>query len=280
MKVLVVGGTGTAGRPTVAELARRGHEVRVLSRHGGTVQSADGARAVGVCGDVTTGAGLAEAMDGVDAVIDTSNITTLDEQTARRFFVSATERLLAAEAANDVRHHVLISIVGIDILPIAYYRAKLAQERAVVEAGASAGGVRWTVLRATQFHEFAAQMIARLRRGPLVPMPVMSMQPVSALDVATALADAVESGPGPSGRSPELAGPEVLSLPVMARAVLDARGERGIVVPLPLPGAAGRAMRRGSLRPASGTPVRIGTTTFDDYLRRLRSARVTEGAQV
>jgi uncharacterized protein YbjT (DUF2867 family) len=277
MKVLVVGGTGTAGRPTVAELARRGHEVRVLSRHGAAGQGMDAPRVVGVHGDVTTGAGLAEAMDGVDAVVDTSNITTLSEKAATAFFVGAAERLTAAEAAAGVRHHLMLSIVGIDVVPTGYYHAKVAQERAAA-AGASAGGLRWGVLRVTQFHEFAAQMITRLRRGPLVPMPVISMQPVSALDVGAAIADAVESGPGESGRLPDLAGPEVLSLPGMARAVLEARGEHGIVVPLPLPGAAGRAMRRGALRPASGTPVRIGTTTFDDYLTALRSARLRTGA--
>jgi uncharacterized protein YbjT (DUF2867 family) len=277
MKVVVVGGTGTLGRPTVAELALRGHEVRVLSRHGGTGQSADGGRVVGLRADLGTGAGLAEAMDGVDAVVDTSNIVTLAERSATAFFVGAAERLTAAEAAAGVRHHVLVSIVGSDRVPTGYYRAKLAQE-AAVEAGASGAGIRWNVLRATQFHDFAAQMIDRLRRGPLVPMPAMSLQPVSTLDVAAALADAVETASGASGRLPELAGPQVLALPRMARAVLDARGDHALVVPLALPGAAGRAMRRGALRPASGTPVRIGRTTFDDYLGTLRTAHVTAGA--
>jgi uncharacterized protein YbjT (DUF2867 family) len=270
MKVLVVGGSGTAGDPTVAELARRGHEVRALSRHG-SERTDQGREVTGVRGDVTTGAGLAEAMDGVEVVVDASNITTLDGKAATRFFVGAAQRLTAAETAAGVRHHVLLSIVGIDLVPNGYYRAKLAQERAA-ETGASAGGVRWSVLRATQFHEFAAQLIARLRRGPLVPLPVLSLQPVSSLDVAAALADAVELGPGPSGRLPELAGPEVLTLPAMARAVLHARGERALVLPVVLPGAAGRAMRSGALRPAAGTPVRIGTRTFDDYLRALRTA--------
>jgi uncharacterized protein YbjT (DUF2867 family) len=197
MHVLVVGGTGMVGRPTVEELARRGHEVRVLSRHPGP----DNAQVRQVAGDVSTGAGLAEAMDGVDAVVDVSNVATLDQDVATRFFVGATDRLLAAEAAAGVGQHVLLSIVGIDRVPTGYYRAKVAQERAV-ESGADAAGVRWTILRATQFHEFAGQMIQRLRRGPLVPVPVMAVQPVSTLDVAKALADAVEQEAGPSGRVP------------------------------------------------------------------------------
>ncbi|MGZ4626806.1 MAG: SDR family oxidoreductase [Kineosporiaceae bacterium] len=268
MRIVVVGGTGTVGRPTVEELARRGHDVRVLSRH-----SRPGAgRCSQVAGDVTTGAGLAEAMDGVDAVVDVSNVATLDEGVATRFFVRGTERLVAAEAAAGVRHHVLLSIVGVDRVPTGYYRAKVAQERAVA-VGAEAAGVRWSVLRATQFLEFAGQMIERLRRGPLLPVPVMAVQPVSTLDVARALADVVERGANASGRVPDLAGPDPMSLTDMVRDVLHARGERGLVLPMPLPGAAGRAMRSGALRPASGAPVRFGTVTFEDYLAHLRTSR-------
>jgi uncharacterized protein YbjT (DUF2867 family) len=282
MKVVVVGGTGTVGSPTVAGLAGRGHEVRVLSRHGGALRTeghgTDDGRVVGLRGDVTTGAGLAEALDGVDAVVDVSNVLTLDERTATAFFVGATDHLLDAEASAGVRRHVALSIVGVDLVPTGYYRAKVAQEWAV-EAGGSVAGVRWNVLRATQFHEFAGQMIARLRRGPVVPVPVMSVQPVSTLDVAAALADAVELGSGLSGRLPDVAGPEVLSLPDMTRAVLDARGDRALIVPLRLPGRTGRAIRRGMLRPASGTPVRIGAIRFDDYVRTVRAGGVTAGTQ-
>ena len=259
MRILVVGGTGTVGRPTVEELARRGHDVRVLSRH-------PGPDARQVAGDVTTGAGLAEAMDAADAVVDVSNVTTLDEAVATRFFVGATERLVAAEAAARVRQHVLLSIVGVERVPSGYYKAKVAQERALA-AAADAAGVRWRVLRATQFHEFAGQMVERLRRGPLVPAPLMAVQPVSTLDVASALADAVEQSAGASGRLPDLAGPEAMSFTSMVREVLRAHGERALVLPLPLPGAAGRAMRSGALRPASGSQVRLGAVRFEEYVR-------------
>src|SRR3954453_7381600 len=103
MRVLVVGGTGTAGRPTVEELARRGHQVRVLSRSGRGVAGADGVR-----GDVATGSGLAEAMDGVGAVVDVSNITTLSEKVATPFFTEAARRLVAAGGAADGRGGVVL----------------------------------------------------------------------------------------------------------------------------------------------------------------------------
>ena len=265
MRILVVGGTGTVGRPTVEELDRRGHDVRVLSRHPGA-----GDRRV--VGDVTTGAGLAEALDGADAVVDVWNVTTRDEAVATRFFVGATERLVAAEAAAGVRQHVLLSIVGVDRVSDGYFKAKVAQEHALATA-ADAVGVRWQVLRATQFHDFAGQMVERLRRGPLVPVPVMAVQPASTLDVAQALADAVERSAAASGRVPDLAGPEAMPFTSMARAVLRARGDRGLVLPIPLPGAAGRAMRTGGLLPAPGTPVRIGSVTFDEYLAQVRGSQ-------
>jgi uncharacterized protein YbjT (DUF2867 family) len=262
VRVLVVGGTGTAGGPAVAELLRHGVEVRVLSRSG---RGAPGA--VGVHGDIGTGAGLAEAMSGVDAVVDVSNIPTMSEKLATAFFVGSTRRLVGAEAVAGVRRHVLLSIVGIELVRSGYFRAKLAQEQAL-GVDARAAGISWGIQRATHFHEFAAQMIGRLRRGPVVPMPVASLQPVSTLDVAATLADAVASAT--DGRLPDLAGPETLQLPAMARAVLHAREEGGVVVPLPLPGAQGRAMRSGALRPAWGTPIRIGQVRFEEYLATLQ----------
>jgi len=269
MRILVVGGTGTVGRPTVEELARRGHKVLVLTRHPGS-----GNRDVRPKrGDVTTGTGLAEAMVGVDAVVDVSNVTTLDEVVATRFFVAATDRLLAAEAEAGVGLHVLLSIVGVDQVPSGYYRAKVAQERALA-AAAGAAGLRWTVLRATQFHEFAAQMIERLRRGPLVPVPVMAVQPVSTIDVAKALADAVEQGALTSGRVRDVAGPDAMSLTDMVRAVLHARGERALVLPIPLPGVAGHAMRSGALRPAPGSQARVGAVRFEEYCAHLRGSLI------
>jgi uncharacterized protein YbjT (DUF2867 family) len=256
MDVLVVGGTGTAGRPTVRELVRRGHAVRVLSRR------RDGAPDPGarfVEGDLVSGAGLTEGLAGADAVVDVSNIATLKGDRARAFFVGATRRLVAAEAAAGVRHHVLLSIVGVDRVPTGYYKAKLAQEQALAEA-ADAAGVGWSLLRATQFHDFAGQIAATARRGPFVIVPGMTVRPVSTEEVAAALADAVEAGP--AGRLPVLAGPATMRLPDMVRALLRRRAEGGFVVPLPLPGRAG-----SGLVPAPGEPARYGRRTFAEWLQ-------------
>jgi uncharacterized protein YbjT (DUF2867 family) len=262
MRILVVGGTGTVGRPTVAELVRRGHDVRVLSR-GSRDAGIPGATAVR--GDLATGAGLTAAMDGVDGVVDTSNTGTLKEEPATAFFVGGTRRLLAAGREAGVRHHVLLSIVGVDRVPTGYYRAKVAQEQALARQEGAV--VPSTVVRATQFHEFADQLAGRSRRGPFVLVPRMTVRPVSTAEVAAALADAVEGPAG--GRAPDVAGPQVLQLPGMVRALLRATGRRGTVVPLPLPGRAGRRLSGGALLPVPGQPVREGRTTFAEYLAGL-----------
>ncbi|GAA0271113.1 SDR family oxidoreductase [Cryptosporangium japonicum] len=254
MDVLVVGGTGAAGRATVVALVGRGHTVRVLSRSGTT----DVPGAIGYRADLSTGAGLPEAVAGVDAVVDTFNVTSQSYEVARKAFVGTTERLLAAEAEAGVAHHVLLSIVAIDGSAFAYYRAKEAQEQAVI-----AGPVPWTIVRATQFHEFAGQLATQTKFGPFVAIPTFVTRPVAVAEVGEALADAVEAGP--SGRAPDLFGPKVESVPDMARRTLKARGVRAFVVPVPLPGKAGAMMRSGVL---GGNGVgQQSSETFDEWVR-------------
>jgi uncharacterized protein YbjT (DUF2867 family) len=129
MRIAVAGGTGTVGRHVVAAAEARAHGVVVLTRANGA--------------DVTTGAGLPDALAGVDAVIDVTNLTTLSARVARRFFETATRHLLQVEGALGVGHHVALSIVGIDGIDASYYAGKLAHERAV-----AAGRVPFTIARA------------------------------------------------------------------------------------------------------------------------------------
>lgn len=241
MRMAVAGGTGVVGRHVV-ELARdRGHEVTVLARSRGV--------------DLTTGAGLDLA--GVDTVIDVSSVQTLSAVEATRFFTAVTRTLLAAGQAAGVGHHLVLSIVGTDAAPYGYYAGKLAQEHLV--AGSP---VPWTILRATQFHEFAAQLLTRMRRGPVALVPVMRSQPVAAREVAARLVDLAESGP--AGRVADLAGPRAEHMVDLVRRWARATGTRARVLALPLPGGLGRAMRDGTLLPGEG--ALLGIQTFDDWL--------------
>ena len=248
MRIAVAGGTGVVGRHVVTALGERGHDAVVVSR--GTGQ------------DLRTGSGVPEALEGVDAVIDCSNVAATSEKAARAFFDPATRNLLAAEQASGVGHHVVLSIVGVDRIAFGYYRGKLAQEELVL-----AGPVPATVLRATQFHEFPGQMLERVK-GPVALVPRMRSQTVAASEVATHLVDLALGEP--QGLAPELAGPEVHEVPDLARRLLKSRGSRRPVVPLPIPGTAGRQMASGELLPTSDGPR--GQITFAEWLAATRAS--------
>ncbi|WP_329034625.1 NAD(P)H-binding protein [Streptomyces sp. NBC_00178] len=244
MRVAVAGGTGLVGRLVVGELTAAGHEPVVLSR----------ARGV----DLVRGTGLDGALSGVDVVVDVSNVTTLSRRRAVGFFDSAGHRLLDAAAGAGVRHHVALSIVGVDRVAHGYYAGKLRQEEIVAE-----GRVPWTVLRATQFHEFVGQTLQQMPRR-LAVVPRMTTRPVAAREVARHLVELALAPP--RGMAPELAGPRVEQLVDLVRRLLAARQERRLVVPLWLPGAAGAAMRGDGQLPLGQGPR--GSETFDEWLVR------------
>jgi uncharacterized protein YbjT (DUF2867 family) len=238
MKIAIVGGTGTLGRLVTAELRTRGHDVRVLSR-----------RAPEYRVDLTTGEGLDWALAGREVMVDASNNSS---KAAAATLVAGTRRLLAAGQAAGVAHHVTMSVVGCELVPAGYFRVKARQEDAVAD-----GPVPWTIVRATQFHEYVAAMLASAARWRAVPAPRVPVQPVSAAEVARTVADVVEQGP--RDRRLQIAGPEVASLRELARAWRRATGARALLMPVPLPGGFGRALRAGALT-ADHVDVRGGLT--------------------
>lgn len=248
MKIAIAGGTGTVGRLVVDAAQERWHEVVVLTRSNGV--------------DVTAGSGIVAALAGVDVVIDVLNVTTLKKAEAVAFYETTTENLLDAERQAGVAHHVALSIVGIDTSPSGYYEGKLAQER-----GVKAGQVPWTILRATQFHEFAPQMFGTLRQGPVMPIPIMATQPVAARGVAEMLVGIAEASPRRA--TLQLAGPAPERLVDMVRSYGRATGVKVLYVPLNLPGASMVAMRDGTLLPKG--ECRKGRESYAQWLERVTS---------
>jgi len=244
MRIAVAGGTGLVGRYVVAELRAAGHEPVVLTRSAGA--------------DVITGAGLDTALDGTEALIDVTNTAALSGRKSVAFFTAGTGNLLAAGRRAGVKHHVVLSIVGVGRpgMGSGYNAGKVAQEALVRDSGVPA-----SIMRATQFHQFIPQFLDRVP-GPVLVVPRMRIQPVAACEVAAALA-ALAAGP-PVGMAPEIAGPEVAELADLARQLSQARGSRRPVLRVPVPGAAGRAMASGAMLP-SGPGLR-GTQTFADWL--------------
>ncbi|MFE0175563.1 SDR family oxidoreductase [Streptomyces sp. NPDC059002] len=237
--ILVTGGTGTLGRLVTERLRAQGHEVRVLSR-----------RTPPYAVDLREGTGLDAAVAGVDVIVHCASTPRGgDEQAARNLIEAAREA--------GVGHLVYISIVGIDRVPLGYYKAKLAVERLIEESG-----IGWTVLRTTQFHDLVLRILQASAKLPVMLLPAgVSDQPIEVGEVADRLTELATAPP--AGRVPDMGGPEVRTFPDLARAYLRADGKRRPVLPVRLAGGTYRAARAGGHL----TPERaVGKGTFEQYL--------------
>ena len=234
MNVAIVGGTGTVGAEAARELTARGHDVRVLSRHAPEYPV-----------DLKDGSGLARALAGVEVVIDAS-------QGGREVLVEGTRRLLRAELDAGVRHHVGVSIVGIDRVGGRYYKAKLDQEAEI-----AASGVPWTIVRATQFHTLVARTFAASARVGVVPSVRVPLQPVDPREVGRVLAETAEAEP--SLETTQFAGPEVVDARELAQLWRESTGSHALPVPLPV----SRSLRCGGL---TNPGAWRGKVTFDAWL--------------
>jgi uncharacterized protein YbjT (DUF2867 family) len=244
MRIAIVGGTGRLGRQLAGVLSARGHEVRALSRSAPEWPV-----------DVRTGAGLEPALAGCEVVVDAANGPPSAK--AADVLVEGTRRVLAEGRVAGVGHHLCVSIVGCDRVPMGYYRVKVAQEQAVVD-----GAVAWTVVRATQFHDLLGGLFAQAARAHVLPTGRARFQPIDVADAAEAIADAAEAGPRHG--HVEVAGPEVLDLADLARTYRRLTGVRAVAVPVPLPPRLGRALRAGAL--TADHPDHRGTRTFAQWL--------------
>ena len=256
---LVTGGSGSLGRRVVDRLRGAGNEVRVLSHSGrpGTVK-----------GDLLTGEGLERAVGGVGTIVHCASSPV---RRSRGTDVGGTEKLLRAAERAGVSHVVYVSIVGVDRDPhYFYYRVKRDTER-VIERSA----VPWTILRATQFHEFVLGNIRFLNRGPFAFVPRgFLVQPIDIGEVADRLAELALSEP--EGRAPDIGGPEMRTFADLARSYLEIAGKGGRVVEVSVPGKTARAFRAG----AHACPEnRYGEVRWEDYLRDTVSEASTGVAQ-
>jgi uncharacterized protein YbjT (DUF2867 family) len=250
MRIAVAGATGNIGALTVAALARAGHDVVRISR------------SLGV--DLSTGDGLDAVLTGVEAVIDATSHTAADRDEAVAYFGAATQNLLAAEERAGVRHHVLLSIAGVDrVEGNAHYAGKRQQERLVTH-----GPVPWTIVPATQFYDFAATVTNWTEQDGVATIPPLLVQPIAPADVADVLAE-IATGAA-QGRYRDVAGPEPQDLVDMARRTSDARGHAVKLVPT-WSSLLGPEMAGEVLLPGEG--ARIAPTTFDEWLAQQRQSR-------
>ncbi|MFI8517967.1 SDR family oxidoreductase [Streptomyces sp. NPDC085481] len=237
--ILVTGGTGTLGRPVCDRLRADGHEVRVLSRHSPPYAV-----------DLRRGGPLLDrAVDGVDAVVHCTNIRRGDKDAART--------LIEAARRAGVPHLLYISIIGVDRVPLGYFRTKYAVERMIRESG-----IEWTLLRTAHFHDLVLQLLQGLAKPPVMLLPKdVRDQPLEVTEAAARLAQ-LALGP-PAGRVGDMGGPEIRTFAELARSYLRASGRNRRLVEVPLPGRVYRGLRRGGhLAPDRA----VGRVTFEEFL--------------
>jgi uncharacterized protein YbjT (DUF2867 family) len=246
VRIAVLGGSGVVGRHVVAVAMALGHEVSAPSRASGV--------------DLVAGSGLDDALAGCAAAIDVTNVATIRRGPARAFFEATARNLQAACRRAGVAQVVVLSIVGIDrFRALGYYDAKCTQERLHLD-----GPVDATIVRATQFHEFPGQVVARATVAGVALVPRLSVQTVAARAVAEVLVDHAVGTPS-RGRALDVGGPgPPAALPALAAATLARRGARTRVAAVPLAGAVRRAVAEGALLPPPD--ARLVGPTFEAWL--------------
>ncbi|HEV8557754.1 MAG TPA: NAD(P)H-binding protein [Actinophytocola sp.] len=245
MRIAVAGATGMVGHQLVQVLEAGGHETVAMSRSRGV--------------DVVSGQGLATALTGAECIVDVLNAGTIDQAAATRFFTTAARNLHEAGDRAGVRRMVVLSILGVDRFTAGYLAAKADHEQAALS-----GPVPVHVLRAAQFHEFAAQNLEWGRQGEVAYVPWMRVQPVAAEEVARALAD-LASGPDPAAPISEIAGPREEELVDMATRLAARRGDPVRVEGIEDPADSNRDLvKAGALLP--GPDAIIAGPTFDEWL--------------
>ena len=244
MKIVVIGGTGLIGTKLVNRLREDGHEVVAASPNTGV--------------NTLTGEGLSEALAGAQVVVDVANSPSFEDAAVLAFFETSGRNLLAAEAAAGVGHHVALSVVGTDRLQDSgYFRGKMAQENLI-----KGSGIPYTIVRSTQFFEFAGGIAKSATAGESIHLSPALVQPIASDDVAAALAEIAVGAPADG--TVEVAGPERLHLDELVRRFLTARHDERRVVADVHARYFGAALDDHSLTP--GDNPRIGSRRLGDWL--------------
>lgn len=240
MKITVLGASGLIGGSVVDILKGSGHEVVAASRNTGA--------------DVLTGAGLADALAGADVLVDVTNSPSFADDAVLDFFTRSSRNLVATASDQGVGHYVALSIVGCDGLPDSgYMRAKVAQERII-----TGSGLPYTIVRATQFQEFAEAIVAEMTIDGEVRAPDALIQPIAAADVAAAVARAAQDSP--RNGVVDIGGPDTMSFADLARVVL---ARQHADTPVTVSAEAryfGTTLQERSL--VTGNGAELGTTRF------------------
>lgn len=243
MKIVVIGGTGLIGSKLLNKLSNLGHELVSASRSTGV--------------NTITGEGLSKALTGANVVVDVANSPSFEEKDALKFFETASHNLLTTEKAAGVSHHIVLSIVGVDLPPAnGYFRAKLAQENFI-----KSSNIPYTIVRATQFFEFVGNIADSGTVGKTVHITPAFFQPIAADDVAAALCQVALAKP--VNGIVEIGGPERLRLSELIEQYLKATNDPRTVISDVNAHYFGMALTDNMLVPS--TNVRLGSINFKSW---------------
>ncbi|MFN7995101.1 MAG: SDR family oxidoreductase [Bryobacteraceae bacterium] len=252
MKITVIGGTGLIGSKLVEKLRDRGQEVVAASPSSGV--------------NTLTGQGLEDALKGASAVVDVTNSPSWEDAAVLKFFETSTRNLLDYEAAAGVGHHIALSVVGTErLLQSGFFRAKIAQENLI-----KTSSIPYSIVRATQFFEFAMKIAEISTKDNTVRLPPVLFQPMAADDVASALAGIAMSSP--VNGTVEIAGPEQFRLDDFIRRDLAAHKDPREVLSDSNARYYGIEVSERALVP---NDARLGETRFQDWLTQTTKAPKT-----
>ncbi|NML39552.1 SDR family oxidoreductase [Chitinophaga sp. G-6-1-13] len=244
MKIVVIGGSGLIGSKVVAKLSQAGHEVISASP------------ATGI--NTITGEGLDEALANTDVVVDLANSPSFEDKAVMEFFQTAGRNLLAAEIRAGVKHHLALSIVGVDLMQESgYMRAKKVQEDLIKQSG-----VPHTIMRSTQFFEFIGGIANQATEGNIVHISDLQFQPIAAEDVATFVTEAALSAP--VNGIQEIAGPGRFTMPELITRYLEAATDPRKVEANQNLQYYGAKISYAALVPAG--QAKLGAINFDNWL--------------
>jgi len=250
MKIVVIGGTGLIGSRLVNKLQKLGHDVVAAAPSSGV--------------NTVSGEGLAVALHGAQVVVDVANAPSWEEKAVMEFFEASSRNLLAAGKTAGVKHHVALSVVGTDrLLASGYFRAKMAQEELI-----KVSTIPYTIVRSTQFFEFANGIAENAAEGNVIRLPSALMQPIAADDVAAALTEVALGAP--VNGMVEIAGPEQIRQDEFIRRFLSATGDPRKVVADVRSRYYGLEVNDKSLVP--GANPRLGSIRFAEWLSRVALA--------
>lgn len=253
-KVLITGGTGLLGRALVHALESSKISFVIGSRNQPVTENL---KPHWKKLNLATGEGLDECLENVDTIFHLASATKPFNAATD---VEGTRQMLEAGKLSGVKHMIYVSIVGIDKVPISYYKIKLAAEQVVKEAG-----IDYTILRVTQFHDFLDNVIGKTLKYPVTFMPkAIKYQPVSLAVVVDKLMDIYENGP--TNDTLEIGGPEVMTMGKAAEYWLKAQNKKRWIlnVPITFAGKLGKNLAEGGL---TTKDLAKHSQTWGEYLK-------------